>query len=106
MHVESDKAKSQSGTSQVNAGAKKNSTTQLPSVSLEQAIAFVQKIYEKALETALMSQVSKGVGYLYLDKERTKRVTFNCPLFLSQSEYDRICNWIKATWIIEKEKTQ
>jgi hypothetical protein len=37
----------------------------------------------------------------YLDKEKTKRVTLNCPLFLTQAEYDRICNWIKATWIIE-----
>ena len=42
---------------------------------------------------------------LYLDKDKTKKVTFSCPLFISQAEYDRICNWIKATWIIEKENT-
>lgn len=41
---------------------------------------------------------------LYLDKDKTKKATFSCPLFISQAEYDRICNWIKATWIIEKEK--
>jgi hypothetical protein len=39
----------------------------------------------------------------YLDKEKKKRVTLNCPLFLTRAEYDRICNWIKATWIIESE---
>lgn len=39
---------------------------------------------------------------LFLDKEKMKRVTFNCPLFITQAEFDRICNWIKATWIIEK----
>ncbi len=41
---------------------------------------------------------------VYLDKEKTKKVTLKCPLFLSRAEYDRICNWIKATWIIEEEK--
>jgi hypothetical protein len=40
----------------------------------------------------------------YLDKDRTKQVTLNCPLFLSRAEYDRICKWIDATWIIEDEK--
>jgi hypothetical protein len=40
----------------------------------------------------------------YLDKDRTKQVTLNGPLFLSRAEYDRICKWIDATWIIEDEK--
>jgi hypothetical protein len=41
---------------------------------------------------------------LFLDKEKTKRATFNCPLFITQAEFERVCNWIKATWIIEKEE--
>ncbi len=41
---------------------------------------------------------------IFLDKDKTKRVTLNCPLFLSQAEYARICNWIKATWIIEEDE--
>jgi hypothetical protein len=42
----------------------------------------------------------------YLDKDRTKKITLNCPLFLTQAEYDRICNWIKATWIVEEAPKQ
>lgn len=41
---------------------------------------------------------------VYLDKDKTKKVTLKCPLFLSKAEYGRICNWIKATWIIEEEE--
>jgi hypothetical protein len=41
---------------------------------------------------------------LYLYKEKKNKVTLKCPLFLSKADYDRICNWIKATWIIEEEK--
>jgi len=40
----------------------------------------------------------------FLDKDRIKKVTLNCPLMLTKAEYDRIINWIKATWIIEDEK--
>jgi hypothetical protein len=43
------------------------------------------------------------VHYLFLDKEKTKKATFNCPLFISRAEYDRICNWIEATWIVEED---
>lgn len=39
----------------------------------------------------------------YLDKEREREVTLDCPFSITQLEYDRICNWIKATWIIETE---
>jgi len=41
----------------------------------------------------------------YLDKQREREVTLDCPFSITQIEYDRICNWIKATWIIEQEKT-
>jgi hypothetical protein len=40
---------------------------------------------------------------LYLNKERDREVTLNCPFSITRAEYDRICNWIKATWIIEEE---
>jgi hypothetical protein len=40
--------------------------------------------------------------YLFLDKDKTRKATFNCPLFISKAEYDRICNWIEATWIVEE----
>ncbi len=39
----------------------------------------------------------------YLDKSREREVTLDCPFSITQLEYDRICNWIKATWIIETE---
>ena len=39
----------------------------------------------------------------YLDKQREREVTLDCPFSITQLEYDRICNWIKATWIIEPE---
>ena len=38
---------------------------------------------------------------LYLDKEKKRRFTINSPLFLSRSEYDRICKWIEVTLIVE-----
>jgi len=41
---------------------------------------------------------------LYLDKERKRKVTLSCPLNITRPEYDRICKWIDATWIIEEEK--
>lgn len=42
---------------------------------------------------------------LYLSSDKKRVVTFAAPLTISNAEYDRVCNWIKATWIIE-EKTQ
>jgi hypothetical protein len=41
----------------------------------------------------------------YLSKDRTRQVTLSCPLFLTKAEYDRICAWIKVTWIIEDENS-
>jgi hypothetical protein len=38
---------------------------------------------------------------LYLDKEKTRKVTINSPLFISKAEYKRICNWIKVALIVE-----
>jgi hypothetical protein len=37
----------------------------------------------------------------YLDKERDREVTLDCPFSITRSEYNRICKWIDATWIIE-----
>jgi len=39
----------------------------------------------------------------FLDKDRAREVTLDCPFSLTQAEYNRICNWIKATWIVEEE---
>jgi hypothetical protein len=39
----------------------------------------------------------------YLNKERDREVTLDCPFAITQNEFDRICTWIKATWIIETE---
>lgn len=36
----------------------------------------------------------------YLDKKREREVTLDCPFSISKAEFDRICNWVKATWII------
>ncbi len=42
---------------------KKDSTVALPMFDLQEAIAFVLKIHEEALETAAMPGVAKGTGY-------------------------------------------
>jgi hypothetical protein len=40
---------------------------------------------------------------LYLDKDREREVTLDCPFSITDAELQRIFNWIKATWIIESE---
>jgi hypothetical protein len=66
---------------------------------------------EKLKEAIAKGQVPKVFSIneqksFYLDKQREREVTLDCPFSITQLEYDRICNWIKATWIIEKENTQ
>ena len=43
--------------------SKKESTTELPMVDLEEAIGFALKIHEKGLETASLIEVAKSCGY-------------------------------------------
>jgi hypothetical protein len=41
---------------------------------------------------------------LFLDKGKTRKFTINSPLFITQAEYDRVCNWIKVALIVEKDE--
>jgi hypothetical protein len=59
--MENEKAKS--AKPQPSVVAKKQSTTEIPLVGLDRVITFITTIYQKALETAPMPQVAKGVGY-------------------------------------------
>lgn len=37
---------------------------------------------------------------IYLDKEKTRSVTFTGPLEITKAEYDRICSWLEYSMII------
>lgn len=39
----------------------------------------------------------------FLDKERSREVTFDCPFSITRLEFQRIMKWIEATWIVEEE---
>ena len=61
--MELDKNKPHNGDSQVGRGNKKNSTTEIPLVGLDEVADFVATIHDKALEVAPMPDVARGVGY-------------------------------------------
>jgi len=60
--METEKNKTQSNAAQSGA-AKKNTTTEIPLVGLNDVVGFVTTIHEKALDTAALPDVAKGVGY-------------------------------------------
>ena len=43
------------------------------------------------------------VFYLYLDKDKKRKVTLRAPFPISEAEADRITNWIKATLIMNTD---
>jgi hypothetical protein len=47
----------------INGGQKKDYTTEIPMVELEEAIRFVTKIHNTGLETASMPEIAKASGY-------------------------------------------
>ena len=43
---------------------------------------------------------------LYLSSDKQRMVTLAAPLTISNAEYTRICNWIKAALIVEENNSQ
>ena len=39
--------------------------------------------------------------FLYLDKDRKRKVVLQAPLAITQAEYQRLCKWIEVSLIID-----
>jgi hypothetical protein len=79
-------------------------------VSLQQArpqLANVPRDDKKPLDVGRLNGEfsDQEENSFFLDKDKKRKVTLNCPLSISKAEYVRITKWIDATWIIEGQDT-